>query len=98
MIRSTPENFVRSAENPNGLFEAILNPDFSDRVPDFERRLAIVAADLAIFLTDVAGVDTEMAGVVSARAVQEVLAANTIILEPEQLSAVLSESERLTTL
>jgi hypothetical protein len=98
MTHSGPESYIRSSENPNGLFDAILDPAFTDVVPNFDRRLAIVSADITIYLTDVLGVDTEMAGIVAARAVQETLAATAITLQPSQLSAIFTESERLTNL
>lgn len=92
------EEYVRSQQNPNGLFDAILDPSFTDKVPDFDRRLAIVTADLEIYLTDVVGVDKEMAGIVSARALQEMLAATAITLEKEEITAILTEADRLTNL
>jgi hypothetical protein len=98
MTHPGPESYIRSPDNPNGLFDAILDPSFTDSVPDFNRRLAIVSADITIYLTDVLGVDKEMAGIVAARAVQETLAATAITLESSELTAIFTESERLTNL
>lgn len=89
------ERYERSSENPNGLFEAILDPSFMDKVPELERRLSIATADIQVYLTDVVGVDKDMAGVVAVRATQEILAAAGVNLEEEEKVAIFIEADRL---
>jgi len=90
------ENYVRSPENPNGLFEIVTDPTFIEQVPQFERRLAIATADIQIYVTDVLGIeDKQMASQVAMRAAQEILATVGVTLEPETQQVVFMEAERL---
>lgn len=96
-MNKPPGNFEqprRSPDNPNGLFRVILDPSFTDIEPDFHRRLAIAAADIQVYVTDVAGVDKDMADSIAARAVQEVLAATAITLEPQEWQRIFAEATR----
>lgn len=98
MNRLDPESYIRSSENPNALYEAILDSSFTDKVPEFDDRLAIVSADIAIYLCNIVGVDREVAEQVSQRALRGVLAATAITLDTSELTSIFAESERLTKL
>lgn len=95
MTNSSNEFYTRSPENPNGLFEAILDPSFSEKVPELDRRLAYVSADLQVYLMDVVGVDKDMASIVSARALQEVLSAVDVHLPDGMLGTVLETGDAI---
>jgi hypothetical protein len=95
MTKSSHEFYTRSDENPNGLFEAILDPSFTESVPELDKRLAYVSADIQIYLIDVVGVDKDMAGIVAARALQEVLAAVDVSIPNENLDAILLSADAI---
>lgn len=92
-MANSHEFYTRSSENPNGLFEAILDPSFSEHVPEMNKRLAYVSADIQIYLMDVVGVDKDMASIVAARALQEVLSAVQIDIPREDMSAILETGD-----
>ena len=94
-MTNSKEFYTRSSENPNGLYDAILDPSFSEHVPEVDKRLSFVSADIQIFLMDVVGVDKDMASVVAARAVQEVLAALEVNVPTEGMSAILGNADAL---
>jgi len=95
MTHPSNEFYTRSQQNPNGLFDAILDPSFIEVVPELDKRLAYVSADIQIYLTDVVGVDKAMAGVVAARALQEVLAAVDVKIPSENLGSILLSAEAI---
>jgi len=95
MTNSSNEFYTRSQENPNGLFEAILDPSFSENVPELDKRLTYVSADIQIYLMDVVGVDKDMAGIVAARALQEVLAAVNIDIPSEDIDSILISADAI---
>lgn len=92
-MTNSNEFYTRSSDNPNGLFEAILNPSFSEHVPELDKRLAYVSADIQVYLMDVVGVDKDMASIVAARALQEVLAAAKIQFTTEDMSTILQTGD-----
>ena len=94
-MTNSKEFYTRSSENPNGLYDAILDPSFSEHVPEVDKRLSFVSADIQIFLMDVMGVDKDMASVVAARALQEVLAALEVKVPAEGMSAILGNADAL---
>ena len=94
-MTNSKEFYTRSSENPNGLFEAILDPSFSEHVPEVDKRLSFVSADIQIYLMDVVGIDKDMASVVAARALQEVLAALEVKVPAEGMSAILENADAL---
>lgn len=94
-MRNSNEFYTRSSENPNGLFEAILDPSFPEQVPELDKRLAYVSADIQIYLMDVVGVDKDMASMVAARALQEVLSAVEIDIPTEDMSAILESADTI---
>ena len=95
MKDSEKDPITRSPNNPNGLYEVILNKSFTDKEDNFYRRISIVAADLIVYLHDVVGVDREKSDIVANRAVLEMLAATAITLDQKELEVIFNESDRL---
>lgn len=80
---------------PDTSVDNILDPSFTDKVPEFYDRIAIVSASLSNYLVS-EGVDRQTAENFAARAVQGMLSATAITLEPEVLGTIFTNARQLT--
>lgn len=96
MNQQNTESYVKEAHRPDGLYEAILEPTFTDKIPEYHERLAVVSADIALHLIETLGADTRTANKIAARAVQEMLAATAITLDQDELGVIDLMSQHLT--